>query len=100
MSVNSVPWAAVWIDGQTTFEHTPVVDYKTACGTHVGIQTTRYAHRPGRERQFESVTLGSGGSMPAPLTEAAKHHKLPAATTRPIFDGYHGSTVKIETTSP
>ena len=34
MSINSVPWAEVWIDGRTTSEHTPVVDYKIPCGRH------------------------------------------------------------------
>ncbi|HSY41980.1 MAG TPA: hypothetical protein VLA79_20740, partial [Polyangia bacterium] len=34
MSVNSIPWAEVWIDGQKTSQYTPVVDYKTTCGRH------------------------------------------------------------------
>ena len=34
MSINSVPWAEVWIDGRTTSQHTPVVDYKIPCGRH------------------------------------------------------------------
>jgi hypothetical protein len=34
VSVNSVPWAEVWIDGQKTSHYTPVVDYKIACGRH------------------------------------------------------------------
>ena len=34
MTVNSVPWSEVWIDGKNTTQHTPIVDYKIACGRH------------------------------------------------------------------
>jgi hypothetical protein len=34
MTVNSVPWSEVWIDGKNTTQHTPVVDYKIPCGKH------------------------------------------------------------------
>jgi hypothetical protein len=34
MTVNSVPWSEVWIDGKNTSQHTPVVDYKIPCGKH------------------------------------------------------------------
>jgi len=34
MTVNSVPWAEVWIDGKNTSQHTPVVDFKIPCGKH------------------------------------------------------------------
>jgi hypothetical protein len=34
ISVNSVPWSEVWIDGKNTTKHTPFVDYKLPCGKH------------------------------------------------------------------
>jgi len=34
MTVNSVPWSEVWIDGKNTTQHTPIVDYKIPCGRH------------------------------------------------------------------
>jgi hypothetical protein len=34
ITVNSVPWSEVWIDGKNTSQHTPVVDYKLPCGKH------------------------------------------------------------------
>jgi tRNA A-37 threonylcarbamoyl transferase component Bud32 len=34
MTINSVPWSEVWIDGASTGRHTPFVDYEIACGTH------------------------------------------------------------------
>jgi hypothetical protein len=34
MTINSVPWSEVWIDGKNTGSHTPVVDYAVACGRH------------------------------------------------------------------
>jgi hypothetical protein len=34
ITVNSVPWSEVWIDGRNTTKHTPVVDYKLPCGKH------------------------------------------------------------------
>jgi serine/threonine protein kinase len=34
MTVNSVPWSEVWIDGKNTTQHTPMVDYKIPCGRH------------------------------------------------------------------
>jgi eukaryotic-like serine/threonine-protein kinase len=34
MTVNSVPWSEVWIDGKNTSQHTPIVDYKIPCGRH------------------------------------------------------------------
>jgi hypothetical protein len=33
-SVNSVPWAEVWVDGKNTGRHTPLVDVEIACGEH------------------------------------------------------------------
>ena len=34
MTINSVHWSEVWIDGASTGRHTPFVDYEIACGTH------------------------------------------------------------------
>jgi eukaryotic-like serine/threonine-protein kinase len=34
ITVNSVPWSEVWIDGKNTTQHTPLVDYKVPCGKH------------------------------------------------------------------
>src|SRR5262249_405114 len=34
MTVNSVPWSEVWIDGKNPSQHTPIVDYKIPCGRH------------------------------------------------------------------
>jgi serine/threonine protein kinase len=34
ITVNSVPWSEVWIDGKNTNQHTPLVDYKVPCGKH------------------------------------------------------------------
>jgi hypothetical protein len=34
MTINSVPWSEVWIDGKNTTQHTPIVDYKIPCGRH------------------------------------------------------------------
>jgi hypothetical protein len=34
MTINSVPWAEVWVDGRNTGHHTPFVDYQLPCGTH------------------------------------------------------------------
>jgi len=34
MTVNSVPWSEVWIDGGNTGRHTPLVDFRVACGHH------------------------------------------------------------------
>src|SRR5439155_1532135 len=28
ITINSIPWSEVWIDGKNTTKHTPVVDYK------------------------------------------------------------------------
>jgi len=34
VSVNSVPWSEVWLDGKNTGMHTPFVDVPVDCGTH------------------------------------------------------------------
>jgi hypothetical protein len=34
ITINSIPWSEVWIDGKNTTKHTPIVDYKLPCGKH------------------------------------------------------------------
>jgi hypothetical protein len=34
ISVNTVPWSEIWIDGKNTTRLTPVVDWKLPCGKH------------------------------------------------------------------
>jgi hypothetical protein len=34
ITINSIPWSEVWIDGKNTSQHTPVVDFKVPCGKH------------------------------------------------------------------
>jgi serine/threonine protein kinase len=34
ITVNSVPWSEVWIDGKNTSKHTPLVEFKLPCGKH------------------------------------------------------------------
>ena len=34
VTINSVPWSEVWIDGKSIGGHTPVVDQDVACGRH------------------------------------------------------------------
>ena len=34
ITINSIPWSEVWIDGKNTSKHTPVVDFKVPCGKH------------------------------------------------------------------
>ena len=34
ITINSIPWSEVWIDGKNTTKHTPFVDYKLPCGKH------------------------------------------------------------------
>jgi serine/threonine protein kinase len=34
VTINSVPWSQVWIDGRNTGRHTPFVDYEVGCGPH------------------------------------------------------------------
>ncbi len=40
ITVNSIPWSEVWIDGKNTTQHTPLVDYQIGCGPH-GIEFRR-----------------------------------------------------------
>jgi hypothetical protein len=34
VSISSVPWSELWLDGKSTGRRTPVVDYKVPCGKH------------------------------------------------------------------
>ena len=34
ITINSIPWSEVWIDGKNTTKHTPFVDFKVPCGKH------------------------------------------------------------------
>ena len=34
ITVNSIPWSEVWIDGKNTTLHTPVVRFRLPCGKH------------------------------------------------------------------
>jgi serine/threonine protein kinase len=34
ITVNSTPWSEVWLDGRSTSQHTPLVDYPVSCGSH------------------------------------------------------------------
>jgi hypothetical protein len=34
ITVNSTPWSEVWLDGRSTNQHTPLVDYPVSCGSH------------------------------------------------------------------
>ncbi len=34
ITVNSIPWSEVWIDGKNTGRHTPIVDEEIGCGAH------------------------------------------------------------------
>ena len=34
ITVNSIPWSEVWIDGKNTTQHTPLVDFQIGCGHH------------------------------------------------------------------
>ena len=34
ITINSIPWSEVWIDGKNTTKHTPIVDFKLPCGKH------------------------------------------------------------------
>jgi len=34
ITINSIPWSELWIDGKATTKHTPIVDYRIPCGKH------------------------------------------------------------------
>jgi len=34
ITVNTIPWSEIWIDGRNTTRHTPLVDWKLPCGKH------------------------------------------------------------------
>ena len=56
ITVNSVPWSEVWIDGKNTTKHTPVVDFKVPCGKH-----KLAFKRPDMQiDQTESITVKAG----------------------------------------
>jgi serine/threonine protein kinase len=56
ITVNSVPWSEVWIDGKNTTKHTPVVDFKLPCGKH-----KLAFKRPDMQiDQTESITVKAG----------------------------------------
>src|SRR4029079_6607463 len=56
ITVNSVPWSEVWIDGKNTTKHTPVVDFKVPCGKH-----KLAFKRPAMQiDQTESITVKAG----------------------------------------
>jgi serine/threonine protein kinase len=56
ITVNSVPWSEVWIDGKNTSKHTPVVDYKVSCGKH----KIAFKRSDLQIDQTESFTVRSG----------------------------------------
>jgi serine/threonine protein kinase len=59
ITVNSVPWSEVWIDGQSTNQHTPLVDYKVPCGKH----KLSFKRDDMQINQSENVSLKSGGKF-------------------------------------
>jgi hypothetical protein len=56
ITVNSVPWSEVWIDGKNTSKHTPVVDFKVPCGKH----KIAFKRADLQIDQTESFTVRSG----------------------------------------
>jgi serine/threonine protein kinase len=61
MTINSVPWAEVWVDGRNSGSHTPLVDYAVPCGKH--------------RIEFKRSDLGIDETEPLVATpgEAVKH---------------------------
>jgi serine/threonine protein kinase len=67
MTINSVPWSEVWIDGKNTGSHTPIVDYAVACGRHrlqfkredLGIDDTEHLTIEPRQVAKHRFTLTS-----------------------------------------
>jgi eukaryotic-like serine/threonine-protein kinase len=59
MTVNSVPWSEVWIDGKNTSQHTPIVDFKIPCGRH----KLAFKRSDMQIDQTESITLKPGQSF-------------------------------------
>ena len=116
MSVNSVPWAEVWIDGQNTSQHTPVVDYRLPCGRH----RLAFKRSDMHIDQAQEISLKAGQPLKQVFTLAApsgtansespvarpaavdnaEHKKPPTRAVEPASTGYHGSTLKIETQFP
>jgi len=56
VTINSVPWSEVVIDGRSTGVHTPLVDYAVPCGHHEIV-----FRRPElRIKQSESIDVRPG----------------------------------------
>ncbi|HEY6478080.1 MAG TPA: hypothetical protein VI456_15995, partial [Polyangia bacterium] len=56
VTVNSVPWSEVWIDGKSTGVHTPVVDQDITCGRH----RLEFKRSDLRIDQVEAVLIAPG----------------------------------------
>jgi hypothetical protein len=56
ITVNSVPWSEVWIDGKNTTQHTPLVDVQIGCGHH----EIEFRRTDLHIDQIESCTLEPG----------------------------------------
>lgn len=56
ITVNSIPWSEVWIDGKNTAQHTPLVDYQVGCGHH----EIEFRRTDLHIDQIEPCTLGPG----------------------------------------
>jgi serine/threonine protein kinase len=56
LTVNSTPWSEVWLDGRSTSQHTPLVDYPVSCGTH----QLEFKRADLRIDQIETVVTDAG----------------------------------------
>ncbi len=59
ITVNSVPWSEVWIDGKNTTQHTPLVDYKVPCGKH----KLSFKRTDMQIDHTENITVRAGGKF-------------------------------------
>ena len=59
ITVNSVPWSEVWIDGKNTTQHTPLVDYKVPCGKH----KLNFKRTDMQIDHTENITVRAGGKF-------------------------------------
>ncbi|MFL5308591.1 MAG: hypothetical protein ACJ8F1_25485, partial [Polyangia bacterium] len=59
ITVNSVPWSEVWIDGKNTTQHTPLVDYKVTCGKH----KLSFKRTDMQIDHTENITVRAGGKF-------------------------------------
>jgi hypothetical protein len=65
ITVNTVPWSEVWVDGKSTTRHTPLVGWKLPCGTHklsfkrpdMGIDRTETISLPPRHTFKQRYSL-------------------------------------------